>query len=145
RRRTPARCRRDSRRCPATSTFARCPRPGLSPSAPRSRDGRRPLSCRTSLRRGRLVQRAFQFLTLASKLLQTRGREGPTMEEAKKGRISAGPLTFAVRHELWDGNIHAHPDQGVATLVMADVVGKETALLRFNCFDFERSYVYGPE
>ena len=29
-------------------------------------------------------------------------------------------------------------------LVMADVAGKETALLRFNCFDFERSYVYGP-
>ena len=23
------------------------------------------------------------------------------MEEAKKGRFSAGPLTFAVRHELW--------------------------------------------
>lgn len=67
------------------------------------------------------------------------------MEEAKKGRFSAGPLTFAVRHELWDGNIQDHPDQGVAILVMADVAGKETALLRFNCFDFERSYVYGPE
>src|SRR4029077_17817044 len=36
--------------------------------------------------RGRLVQRAFQFLTSASKLLQTRGTEGPTMEEAKKDR-----------------------------------------------------------
>ena len=67
------------------------------------------------------------------------------MEEAKKGRFSAGPLTFAVRQELWDGNIQDHPDQGVAILVMADVAGKETALLRFNCFDFERSYVYGPE
>jgi hypothetical protein len=64
------------------------------------------------------------------------------MEEAKKGRFSAGPLTFAVRHELWDGNIQDHPDQGVAILVMADVAGKEAALLRFNCFDFERSYVY---
>jgi len=51
------------------------------------------------------------------------------MEEAKKGRFSAGPLTFAVRHELWDGNIQDHPDQGVAILVMADVAGKETALL----------------
>src|SRR4029450_2535047 len=101
-------------------------------------------SC-TSLRCGRLVQRAFQFLTSASKLLQNRGREGPTMEEAKKGRFSAGPLTFAVRHELWDGNIQDHPDQGVAIQVLADVAGKETALLRFNCFDFERSYVYGPE
>jgi hypothetical protein len=90
-------------------------------------------------------QRAFHFLTLASTLLQTRGREGPTMEEARKGRFSAGPLTFAVRHELWDGNIQDHPDQGVAIQVLADVAGKETALLRFNCFDFERSYVYGPE
>ena len=66
------------------------------------------------------------------------------MEEAKKGRFSASPLTFAVRHELWDGNIQGHPDQGVGILVTADVAGKETALLRFNCFDFERSYVYGP-
>jgi hypothetical protein len=54
------------------------------------------------------------------------------MEEAKKGRFSAGPLIFVVRHELWDGNIQDHPDQGVAILVMADVAGKETALLRFR-------------
>src|SRR3989454_7594302 len=67
------------------------------------------------------------------------------MEEMKKGRFSAGRLTFAVRHELWDGNIQDHPDQGVAILVMADVAGKETTLLRFNCCDFERSYIYGPE
>jgi hypothetical protein len=33
----------------------------------------------------------------------------------------------------------------VAILVVADVAGKETTLLRFNCFDFERSYIYGPE
>ena len=38
------------------------------------------------------------------------------MEEVKKGRFSAGPLTFAVRHELWDGNIQDHADQGVAIL-----------------------------
>ena len=66
------------------------------------------------------------------------------MEETKK-RFSAAPLTFAVRHELWDGNIQDHPDQGVAILVVADIADKETTLLRFNCFDFERSYVYGPE
>jgi hypothetical protein len=29
--------------------------------------------------------------------------------------------------------------------VKADVAGRETTLLRFNCFDFEKSYVYGPE
>ena len=33
------------------------------------------------------------------------------------------------------------PDQGVVILVE---VGGETAL-RFNCFDIEKSYVYGPE
>jgi hypothetical protein len=59
--------------------------------------------------------------------------------------FAAGPLTFVVRHELWDGNIHDHADQGVSIDVRADVVGKETTLLRFNCFDFEKSYVYGPD
>jgi len=60
-------------------------------------------------------------------------------------RFTAGPVTFIVKHELWDGNIHDHADQGVSIAVAADVVGKETALLRFNCFDQEKSYVYGPE
>ncbi len=60
-------------------------------------------------------------------------------------KFTAGPLTFIVRHELWDGNIHDHADQGVSIDVAAEVAGKETALLRFNCFDQEKSYVYGPE
>jgi hypothetical protein len=66
------------------------------------------------------------------------------MAEASQ-RFTAGPLTFTVRHELWDGNIHDHADQGVSIAVAADVAGKETTLLRFNCFDQEKSYVYGPE
>jgi hypothetical protein len=66
------------------------------------------------------------------------------MAEASQ-RFRAGPLTFVVRHELWDGNIHDHADQGVSISVTADVAGKETTLLRFNCFDQERSYIYGPE
>src|SRR6516164_2305913 len=60
-------------------------------------------------------------------------------------RFAAAPLTFVVKHELWDGNIHDHADQGVSIAVTADVAGKETTLLRFNCFDLEKSYVYGPE
>ena len=60
-------------------------------------------------------------------------------------RFTVGPLTFVVRHELWDGNIHDHADQGVSIAVTADVGGEETTLLRFNCFDLERSYTYGPE
>ena len=38
------------------------------------------------------------------------------------------------------GNIQDHSDQGVVFLVE---VSGETAL-RFNCFDIERSYIYGP-
>lgn len=59
--------------------------------------------------------------------------------------FTAGAVSFAVRHELWDGNIDDHSDQGVAILVTGQVEDKETTLLRFNCFDVERSYVYGPE
>jgi hypothetical protein len=66
-------------------------------------------------------------------------------EASQRTRFTAGPLTFTVRHELWDGNIHDHADQGVTIAVAADVAGKDTTLLRFNCFDQEKSYVYGPE
>ncbi len=67
------------------------------------------------------------------------------LEVVQKTRFTAGPLTFSVRHELWDGNIQDHADQGVAIMVAAEVDGNQTTLLRFNCFDFEKSYVYGPE
>jgi hypothetical protein len=68
------------------------------------------------------------------------------MSQSSQGvRFTADPLTFVVRHELWDGNIQDHADQGVSIDVAADVEGRETALLRFNCFDIERSYIYGPE
>jgi len=60
-------------------------------------------------------------------------------------KFPAGQLTLTVRHELWDGNIHDHADQGVSIAVAADVAGRETTLLRFNCFDQEKSYIYGPE
>jgi hypothetical protein len=67
------------------------------------------------------------------------------VQASRKTRFTAEPLTFIIRHELWDGNIQDHADQGVSIVVAAEVAGKETALLRFNCFDFERSYIYGPE
>ncbi len=60
-------------------------------------------------------------------------------------RFEAGSVCVGIQHELWDGNIHDHPDQGVAILVVGQVGGKETTLLRFNCFDIERSYIYAPE
>ena len=67
------------------------------------------------------------------------------MAAVQKTSFRAGPLTLAVKHELWDGNIQDHADQGVAITVAAEVAGKQTTLLRFNCFDFEKSYIYGPE
>jgi hypothetical protein len=62
-----------------------------------------------------------------------------------RAKIEAGPISFIVQHELWDGNLQDHSDQGVAILVTSQTNGKETTLLRFNCFDIEKSYVYGPE
>ena len=56
-------------------------------------------------------------------------------------RFEAGNVAFIVQHELWDGNIQDHSDQGVVILVD---VGGETAL-RFNCFDIEKSYIYAPD
>ena len=67
------------------------------------------------------------------------------MAQASQNLFLAGNLTFAVKHELWDENIQDHADQGVAILVRAQVSGKDTTLLRFNCFDIEKSYDYGPE
>ncbi|MCH8298534.1 MAG: hypothetical protein IH873_10740, partial [Chloroflexi bacterium] len=67
------------------------------------------------------------------------------VQAESKTRFVAGPVTFIARHELWDGNIQDHADQGVAIVVAGDIDGKETALLRFNCFDIEKSYIYGPE
>jgi hypothetical protein len=67
------------------------------------------------------------------------------VQAEKKNTFVAGPVTFTARHELWDGNIQDHADQGVSIVVEGDVSGKKTVLLRFNCFDIEKSYIYGPE
>ena len=67
------------------------------------------------------------------------------MQQKGRVRITAGAVTFIVQHELWDGNLQDHSDQGVAILVTGEADGKDTTLLRFNCFDIEKSYVYGPE
>ena len=62
-----------------------------------------------------------------------------------RNKIAAGAVSFVVQHELWDGNVQDHSDQGVVILVEGQVGGKDTTLLRFNCFDIEKSYVYAPE
>ena len=65
------------------------------------------------------------------------------VEQKGRARFEAEPVTFIVQHELWDGNVQDHSDQGVAVLVAK--FDDETTLLRFNCFDIEKSYIYGPE
>ena len=74
----------------------------------------------------------------------TKQKECLDMAQASE-RFTAGPLDFVVKHELWDENIQDHADQGVSIDVKAQVAGKDTTLLRFNCFDVEKSYDYGPE
>ena len=44
------------------------------------------------------------------------------VQTEKKTRFTAGPVTFIARHELWDGNIQDHADQGVS-IVVAGYVG----------------------
>ena len=55
-------------------------------------------------------------------------------------RVEAGAVSFALqyRQELMD-------DQGLNIQVMADVDGREVELLRFDCFDQNPHYHYGPE
>lgn len=67
------------------------------------------------------------------------------MPQSQGITFSAAPLSFVVRHQLLDGNVEDHVDQGVSIDVSAEVMGKQTVLLRFNCLDVQRSYVYGPE
>ncbi len=67
------------------------------------------------------------------------------MQQKGRAKFDAGTVGFIVQHELWDGNVQDHSDQGVAILVTGEVDGKDTTLLRFNCFDIEKSYIYGPE
>ncbi len=51
------------------------------------------------------------------------------VQTEKKTRFMAGPVTFIARHELWDGNIQDHADQGVSIVVAGNIGGKDTALL----------------
>lgn len=60
-------------------------------------------------------------------------------------KIEVGTVSITVRQEQWDANIHNHSDQGVIIDVEGQIDGADTVLLRFTCFDVERSYTYAPE
>ncbi|HXH12414.1 MAG TPA: hypothetical protein VNP04_21930 [Alphaproteobacteria bacterium] len=70
-------------------------------------------------------------------------------------RIACGAIYFALQYRYLDGGApHTQgaggrggtdADQGVCIQVVGDVGGKETELLRFDCFDNHPHYHYGPE
>ena len=75
--------------------------------------------------------------------------------EIGKTKIACGPLCFALQYRDLDGGAPhrqgaggaggADADQGVCLQVVGNVEGKETELLRFDCFDNRPHYHYGPE
>jgi hypothetical protein len=72
-----------------------------------------------------------------------------------KTKIACGPVCFALQYRLLDGGApHSQgtggrggsdADQGVCIQVVGNVDGKETELLRFDCFDNRPHYHYEPE
>jgi hypothetical protein len=71
-----------------------------------------------------------------------------------KTKIACGPICFALHYRDLDGGAPhtqgaggrggSDADQGVCLQVVGDVGGKETELLRFDCFDNRPHYHYGP-
>src|SRR4051794_28722538 len=60
------------------------------------------------------------------KLVQIRPIGAPSMPQSQGTRFASEPLSFIVRHQLWDANVEDHSDQGVSIEVAADVDGKQT-------------------
>ena len=75
--------------------------------------------------------------------------------EIGKTRIEAGVVAFALHHRYLDGGApHSqgaggrgggNATQGVCIQVAGNIDGKDTELLRFDCFDSDAHYHYGPE
>ena len=69
-------------------------------------------------------------------------------------RIEAGAITFALHHRYLDGGAPhsqgaggrggSNATQGLCIQVAGNVGGQETELLRFDCFDTDAHYHYGP-
>ena len=72
-----------------------------------------------------------------------------------KTKIACGLVCFALQYRDLDGGAPhrqgaggaggADADQGVCLQVVGNIEGKETELLRFDCFDNRPHYHYGPE
>ena len=64
-------------------------------------------------------------------------------------RIKAGSIEFALQHRRLfggrEGFGYTRSDQGVSIQVLGQENGKETEMLRFDCFESLPNYHYGPE
>lgn len=67
--------------------------------------------------------------------------------EKATATVEAGPVTFRVKYVDQDGrrkdDTH-QPDQGASIEVLSRVDGDEVQVLRFDCFDRDPQYHYGP-
>jgi hypothetical protein len=59
--------------------------------------------------------------------------------------IEAGGIAFVMHYRTIDGGVGSAPDQGVCLNVFGEVDGKQTEILRFDCFTNVPHYHYGPE
>ncbi|MDA0769018.1 MAG: hypothetical protein O2821_02200 [Chloroflexi bacterium] len=59
--------------------------------------------------------------------------------------IEVGGVTFVMHYRTIDGGIGSGADQGVCLNVFGEVEGKQTEILRFDCFANAPHYHYGPE
>jgi len=67
------------------------------------------------------------------------------MPQSQGTRFTAEPLTFIVRHQLWDANVEDHRTKGVSIDVAADVDGKQTGAAALQLLRHREKLVYGPE
>ena len=67
--------------------------------------------------------------------------------EKGSAQIKAGAMEFVLKYRYIDGGAASslNPDQGVSIEVVGQAGGKETELLRFDCFHQDPHYHYGPE
>jgi len=51
------------------------------------------------------------------------------MPQSQGTSFTADPLTFIVRHQLWDANVEDHSDQGISIEVAADLGERWNAIV----------------
>ena len=55
-------------------------------------------------------------------------------QHSRRTTFEAGAVSFVVQHELWDGNIDDHSDQGVAILVTGQARGERDDVAAIQLF-----------